>query len=339
MRGKIKTILRYVISGLLTLVFLYIAFKGIDLDKFLSSLARAQYVWLLSMIPILLLSNVFRAWRWKYMMEHLKSNLSMRNLFSAVMIGYMVNGLIPRAGELVRPYAIGQLEKISASSALATIVIERVVDILTLLVVFAISLLWFRGALMSNFPWLANTAMLAAVMIFVTFVFFVLLAFKTEPMFNLLKWFTKFLPGKFSVKVGNLLRSFLDGFLVIKNPGRYLAILLLSGAIWLCYIAMLYVAFYSFDLVKQYSLNFMSATVLNVVSTIGFILPTPGGTGTYHTFCRETLTRLFSVDYETALAYATVTHAVNYIFAFIVGLSFFLSDNVKLSEAIKTNIS
>jgi uncharacterized protein (TIRG00374 family) len=339
MKGKITTVLRYGISGLLTLVFLYIAFKGIDVDRFLSSLAKAQYLWLLAMIPILLLSNLFRAWRWKLMMEHLKGDLSIRNAFSAVMIGYMVNGLVPRAGELVRPYVIGQLENMSKSSALATIVVERVVDVLTLLLVSAISLLWFGSTLTSNFPWFASTALLAAVVILVAFAFFVLAVFRREWMFRLLQGITTFLPAKVSAAMERVLQSFLKGFLVIKNPRRYLAILLLSGAIWFCYVAMLYVAFYSFDLVQHRSLNFMSATVLNVVSTIGFILPTPGGTGTYHTFCRETLTRLFGVDYETAIAYATATHAVNYLVLFIGGLGFFFYDNLKLSEVMKASVS
>jgi uncharacterized protein (TIRG00374 family) len=336
MSNQAKIAIRYALSGILTLFFVYVAFRGIDLEKFLSSLVKAHYLWILPMVVLIFISHLLRAWRWKFMMEHIKTDIALRNLFAAVMIGYMVNGLIPRAGELVRPYAIGRLEKTSASSAFATIVVERVVDILSLLVVFALSLLWFRGALMSSFPWLADTAIVAAVMIFFVIGFFLLFALRTEPMFRLVNWFTRMFPVRIAAKLESVMKSFLEGLLLIKNPTRYLAIIILSGAICLCYISILYVAFLGFDLTERYSLNFTSATVLYVVSTIGFIIPTPGGTGTYHTFCRETLTRMFNVDYEVALAYATLTHAVNYLFALVVGVGILLCGNLKLKDILKT---
>jgi len=74
--------------------------------------------------------HMARAWRWQYLLYPIKPNVTLRNSFSAVMIGYMVNNFLPRVGEFVRPYAIGNLENISKSAALGTVVIERIIDMI-----------------------------------------------------------------------------------------------------------------------------------------------------------------------------------------------------------------
>src|SRR3972149_2365438 len=144
---RLKSILRGVSGILLALLFLYLAFRGSDLDKLRSSLQGANYFWALLLIPCMLVSNVFRAWRWRYLLNPIKKNVSFRNLFSSVMIGYMGNNALPRVGEVVRPYNLGRLEGISKSAVFATVLVERILDILCFLLCLAVIFLFYSDSL------------------------------------------------------------------------------------------------------------------------------------------------------------------------------------------------
>jgi glycosyltransferase 2 family protein len=116
-------------------------------------------------------------------------------------------------------------------------------------------------------------------------------------------------------------------------------IIILSVLIWLFYIIMMFVPFYAYNMVERYSLDFGTALVAQAISTIGFILPTPGGTGSYHYFVIQTLTQLYHVDEEVARSYATVTHAIGFIATMIVGIYYFLHDRLHLGDFVKRNLS
>src|SRR5512140_298699 len=120
-------LLRYLLSIALMVFFLWYAFRGTDFGKLYEAIRDASYGWIAISFAILMLSHVVRAWRWRYLLEPIKPAIGLRNLFSAVMIGYFVNNLLPRAGELARPYSIGKLESIPGSAAFGTIVVERLI--------------------------------------------------------------------------------------------------------------------------------------------------------------------------------------------------------------------
>ncbi|HEY4613760.1 MAG TPA: lysylphosphatidylglycerol synthase transmembrane domain-containing protein, partial [Bacteroidota bacterium] len=143
----VRTLTRTLVSFLLTAVFLYLAFRNANLEKLWDSLKNANLWWIALLFPLGLFSHWLRALRWKYIIAPIKPNASLRNLFSAVMIGYMVNNVIPRAGELVRPYVAGKLEHISKSSALGTVVLERILDTVTFLFTFCGILFLYPNAL------------------------------------------------------------------------------------------------------------------------------------------------------------------------------------------------
>lgn len=100
------------VSIVVAAIFLILAFRGTDLHQIALSLERVNYWWLLLSFGILMVSHLVRAWRWGFLLAPMKEGIGLRNLFSGVMIGYFVNNLLPRAGEIARPYAIGKLERI-----------------------------------------------------------------------------------------------------------------------------------------------------------------------------------------------------------------------------------
>ena len=110
---------------------------------------------------------------------------------------------------------------------------------------------------------------------------------------------------------------------------------MLSGAIWGLYILMMYLPFYAFDLPALYSLDLGSAVVLQAISSIGYLMPTPGATGPYHYFTIQSLTKLYGVNDELAASYAALTHAIGYIGVTIIGLFYFFRDRLHMSDVLK----
>ena len=158
----IKRILKYTLTVALTIVFLLLAFRGTDPTALFESLKGADYWWIVAMFVIYMASHLLRAWRWRYLLDPVKKGIGLRNLFSGVMIGFLMNNILPRAGELARPYSIGKLEGISKSSALGTIVVERIMDILASLLLIAMLPFIYEGPLRQVFPWLEGATLITA---------------------------------------------------------------------------------------------------------------------------------------------------------------------------------
>ena len=327
---RTKTTLRYIVSILLTVVFLYFAFRGTDLATMYASMKGANYWWILLMFAFLIASHIVRAWRWRYLLEPMKPNIGMRNLFSAVMVGYMVNNVVPRAGELVRPYTIGKLERIPKSAAFGTIVVERIIDTISFLVLVAIMPLVYNGPLRETFPWLDAARVAISIFTFVLVAVVVALVVRRVWADAVIGVVEKMLPDRLAKMVNRLTHDFLDGFLFLKRPKYFFLILMQSVAVWYFYICMVYMAFFAFDL----NLDFGAAIVIQAISSIGVAVPTPGGTGSYHMFASQALSKLFNVPDEIALSYATVTHGFGFIGTMIIGLYFFFKDHIKVSEAV-----
>ena len=255
MTHRLKTTLNYLFSTFLTLFFLYFAFKGTDFKSLGAELANANYWWALAMIPPLMLSHLCRALRWGYLLYPLKQEVRYRNLFSAMSIGYLFNNLMPRVGELVRPYAIARLESISKSSAFGTLMVERIFDILSFLFLVGLIPLVYTGPLTQTFPWLQETGIWITIVTLFVLALLTFLMLRRDVMMKILGFFTRHLSTKKAEFVERVSHSFLDGFLFLKEPKNYVMIAVLSVLVWGLYIFMVYLPFYAFGLVQNYSLD------------------------------------------------------------------------------------
>jgi len=334
MPRRSRALLRYGISALVTVGFLYLAFRGTDFRKVVQTIATANYWWVLLSFLLLMLSHVVRAWRWRYLMNPIKQGIGLRNLFSGVMIGYLISNVIPRGGEIARPYALGKLESLSKSAAFGTVVVERIIDIFSFLVLVMLMPVLYSGPLWETFPWLKTGGILISLASGSTLVVLAVLMIRRDWTDALLRLVMPLLPHWAASRAADRVHSFLDGFLFLKNPGQTAAILFLSILIWFGYALMTYVAFYAFNL--QGTLDFRASLVLLTLSSVGTAIPTPGGTGSYHALASQTLVKLFAVDSAIALSYATVTHAVTFIGVTIVGSYYLFRDNVAISDAVRS---
>jgi uncharacterized protein (TIRG00374 family) len=331
----LKTFLKYASSFALTGLFLYFAFRGTDVAAVLQILEHANYWWALAMIPPLVASHLFRAWRWEYLLRPIKRDVKFRNLFSAMSVGYLVNNLLPKVGEIVRPFAIGKLEKVPKSAAFGTLLVERIFDIISFLVMIALIPVVYKGPLSQTFPWLeqAGIWISVATVAFVAVVTFLMM--RRDVVVKLLNYVTRHISPRRGEFVERITHSFLDGFLFLKEPRHFLAIGVLSILVWGLYVVMMYFPFLAFGLDDINHLDMRAAWVVQGISSIGFMAPTPGATGPYHYFTVQTLTKLYAVNADLARSYAVVTHALGYIATSVIGLYYILRDKLHLTEALE----
>lgn len=329
MNDRTKKYVRFLISAILIIVSVWYATRDIDFKELWNIIINANYLWVILSVPVILLSHWIRAMRWKTMLEpalRIKSP-STWNLFSAVMIGYAFNCVLPRGGEFIRPFVIARREKVSFTSTFATIIVERVIDVITLMMLFAFVFLFLSNQVISAFTEIDVNKILTIVLLII----FVGIVSFYPPVFRfLIRIILKPISQKFYDKISDLFEKFVKGFAIIKSPSKYLKLSFESVLIWFCYTVPMYLMFFSFNLHTTANLDFWDAILLIVISGIGVtIAPTPGAFGVYHVLIRDSMILFYGLRSEEALAYATLTHGVNYLIQVIVGGLFFMRENVK----------
>lgn len=335
LKNSISTLFSILLSGL----FLYLAFRGKDIGQLWNSLVEVHWSWFVLLFAGSAFSHLLRAWRWKYLLYPIKQNVSLRNTFSATMIGYLINNVVPRLGEFIRPYSMKKLEGLSRSATMGTIVLERILDLVTfamfVLTVFAV----YSRQFVVWFPTLENVEWMFIVGAAAMMIIFILMFLKAEMMLQFVRRFLFLLPAKVRTTGSTIFDSFITGFQASKYPGNYFMIALTSILIWLSYIVLLYVPFFIYDFSQNADINFGAASVLQVASGFAFALPTPSGIGSYHAFTSFALTQMFHVDPASALSYAVYTHAVGFLTTTTLGLYFFIADKMHVRDVVTPNDS
>lgn len=331
MNHILKKTLTYLLSLAILVICVYFVAKEIDFSELMDILSKANYIWVLYSLPVILISHIVRAYRWKTLLIPFAKVKSILNLFSAVMVGYAANNILPRGGELLRPIVYARRERISKSSTIATIVLERFLDVLTLLSLFAIAFFMKREMLSAAFPWLTNDRLILFVVLMI-FVLFGMLVFTVYPKIThfLLKVTIKPISEKLYNSITHIVNNFITGFGIIKQPKQYFKIAFDSYLMWFFYILPMYLTFYSFDFQARLNLGFSDGALILILVGIAFsVAPSPGAIGIYHYVVMVTMTTFYSISNEEALAYATLNHGVNYIFQIVVGGIFLLIENIK----------
>lgn len=330
MKQNTSKILRYIFAAVLVVVSFYFVFKDIDFEKLVDIFKNADYIWVFVSIPVILASHFMRAIRWRVLLKPILKAKNLTNLFSAVMVGYAVNNVLPRGGEFVRPFVYARRENVSKSSVFATIIVERVIDVIFLLGLFAIAFFLMRDEIATAFPVLDTEMLIKAVILpVVLLITLILLALYTSIGEWMLKTVVKPLSEKFYVRASDILKKFLKGFEFIRTPTQYLRVTSDSTIIWILYALPLFLMFNSFEFQSYLNLGLADAGLLLIVTGIGVtIAPTPGAIGVYHYLVVYAMTHLYTITREEALAFATLVHALNLIIQVVVGSIFLLRENI-----------
>lgn len=330
MNKTLNKVIKLVIAIGIVIATLYYVLKDINLDLLVDILANANYWWVIASIPIIILSHWMRAVRWRVFLKPIENAKSTWNLFSAVMVGYAVNNILPlRSGEIVRPYVYARRQKVSRTAVFATIIVERVIDVIYLLLLFVLAFFLMRNKISIAFEELSSeNIILYFILPVVLILAVILLSLYTSFANIILRTIIKPISKKFYTKASELLEKFLVGFEFIRTPSQYLRVTLDSTIIWVLYAIPMYLMFNSFGFQDTLHLGMVDAFLLLIVTGIGVsIAPTQGAIGVYHGLVVYAMTHLYTISKEEALAFATLVHAVNMFLQIIIGGAFLLREN------------
>lgn len=320
--NQLTKVVGYTFPILITILFLYVAFKGVNLNESFSIIAKSSILPLLLYIIVFFLSHLARAIRWKFIVNSVKNDVSMFHLFGSVMVSYGVSCVVPRLGELYRGLFLGRWEGISRSTIIGTIVVERIIDIAAFAFAALISVSIFQVNLYDKIIWLKTSLIIGFLLIFCLTIFLIFLVKFQEIFRNGLIKISK----KFSDKTANRVRSIFDtllsGLSSIKGTKNIFFIVVWTILLLLLYALNSYVGFYILGMDSSGSVTFKMAWIVMTISSFGVMIPTPGGTGPYHAISILVLTQLFLFSNEISAAYAILTHFINYVLFILTTLLF-----------------
>lgn len=324
-------------------LFLWLAFRNVRLQEVLEYAEHMQFGWILPFAIAALCSHVFRAERWRLLIEHDKKELDRITLITGVLVGYLMNIVGPRLGEVSRPLYVAKKENLSTSKLMGTIVLERIIDVVVmalLMIVVSVYLISDVNLLskifgkqtidfltnqsgLGTYGWVALFVVLIGGAAYLGMKFVLYLGTKFE---GLQKWI-------FRAKKAYIM--FKDGVLSARKVERWWLFITYTALIWFCYTLMTYIPFWMFDMQSHFGLDLLDALVITVISAIGIAIPSPGGIGTYHYFVKQSLLVLFAVPAVTGIAYATITHASMVIFVACITPIFLFIDKLRATKAGK----
>jgi len=316
---KIKSALQLILFSAIGVGLVWLSVHNIpdkDIETTKQSFKDANYTIVIISALISILAHVIRAWRWDMLMKPIGHRISFKNSFAGVMIGYMVNYAVPRAGELSRCGVAAKYEKIPFAAALGTVITERIIDLILLMLLFFITLavqfneligltnIYVMQPLSAKFGGLLHNTLYLVILIVGVLAFVgVLFALRNK------------IKSLFTGKIGGLLKSFGDGLKSIKDLEKPGLFILQSFLIWAMYFLSLYVCLFCFDETK--TLGIKPALAFMLFTSIG-VMVSPGGIGAYQIIGTQILL-FYQVVNGVAVAFPWIVWGVQFIAIIIIG--------------------
>lgn len=306
MNKSLKTFLQYLVFLGLGVVFAWLSLKKLDSENMKQiriALKNARYWLIIPVFLMLILSHLVRALRWKLLIESAGHRVSVMNSFFAVMVGYLVNQGVPRLGEVVKCTLLGRYEKVPVEKLIGTVILERIVDALSFLVILALTFLIQPGKyseLMNSFfnhgdasgnePAIPGYVFMLGGSGLIILVILVWMIWKKKNINDLLSVFKK---------MGARLWQGISSIQHLKKRGRFI---FLTVSLWSLYLFSGYVGLYAFQETSGYGLR-EAFTILSAGS-IGMIA-SPGGIGAYAYLIQKTMP-VYGMNEIIALAFGWI---------------------------------
>jgi uncharacterized membrane protein YbhN (UPF0104 family) len=287
----------------ITAALLWLSLRGIAVGDgqertaiLLGAWKKADKGYLMLMAAILIISHVLRAERWKMLLAPSGHHIGFRDSFLSVMIGYLVNLAIPRGGEVSRCYNLFKLQGTPVEVSFGTVIVERIVDVICMLSLVALSFIlewdklegFISGLGISGSGFKVSPVLLVAVA-GVLGVIALLYAFRNNP------------------KLKKLLTGFKEGILAVFRVKNKFLFIVYSLGIWLLYFLMSYTSMLAFD--ETAHLGMRAVLAIFALGAIAMAAPLPGGAGSYHVLLPLGLTTLYHLPSADAVAFVFIFHA------------------------------
>ena len=333
MKRTVFTVLQFAFFLVIGLILLYYAFRGVTFEELVNSLAIADFKWVAFALCFALIGYISRAYRWKLLIKPLNHDPSLQNVFYALMIGYTANFAFPRIGEITRCGTLRRSDNIPVDSLLGTVIIERAIDLVVLLFILFLvffSKIGFFGAFFSKnifnpFIDQLNATLkmgfvnwiiaVVAVIVLVILIRFINIRFSRSPVIK---------------KIKELIRGVVMGLKTISKMEDRWTFVFLTLIIWLMYFLMTYVLVFAFTATAH--LGPLDGLFLLVIGGMGMSAPVQGGIGAFHWIVSLGFF-FYGFSKADAVAYATLSHESQSIFAILLGAFSFIMLLVQKSKA------
>jgi len=292
----------------------WLIYKDQDIEHIKSVLKNdVNYWWVLLSLILGLLSHISRTLRWGLMIEPISHKPRFINTFLAVMVGYLMNLALPRMGEVSRCGVLARYEKISFTKLLGTVVAERLVDMISLLILLAFVIVAQFGKMihfMNENPEIKEKLLtvVSSPVLIIAIIFLIILFYIFRNKFKHTKVFQKCM---------EIIQNFKVGFVSIRNIKKKGWFYFHSAFIWLMYYVMLYVIFFAFDFTKD--LSPVAGLTTFVLASFGMVAPVQGGIGAWHFMAKEALS-LYGVANGNGIIFAFVAHTSMTSMIIIIGI-------------------
>lgn len=309
---------------IISAVFLVLALRGLNLEDFWRTLRTANYWWLLPAVAVYSIAVLGRTWRWQLMLTHMQL-VPLRRLFPVVVIGYMGNNVYPaRAGELLRSYVLRRNEGVAMSASLATVVLERIFDGLTLLVFIFLTLP------LAPLPPVYQTLVESLGLLFgVALLLFFALVMRPARLSRLYSWVVEhWTPARLRPHVHGLFDRFVIGLQSLRSPRELFWIAVASLAIWLIETATYWLVMQAFALQAPFLVLMLMTGVINLFTSIP---STPGYIGTFHAPGIAVLVS-FGIAQALATGYTVVLHVTLWLPITLLGAFFMVRQSLSWGD-------
>jgi uncharacterized protein (TIRG00374 family) len=326
LRKKIIQGLKFLTFLVIGVILLWLAFRTVNFKSLSEGLKEANYYWLILSIIFGFLAFLSRARRWMLLIQPLGHKPTFWHTFYALMAGYLANLALPRIGEITRCVALGKKEQIPADQLFGTVVIERAIDFITLLIIMII-MIFTSGEKINEFlkvsifiplrekvfnafgfSWIIWVTLVVAALIF----FYIIIRYRK----NLRRF-------RFFTKIFDIARGIINGFKSIISLERKWEFIFHTVFIWVNYTLMTWVVVFCVDSTSHLTLG--DAVFLLVIGGLAMSAPVQSGLGAFHYIISRGLAFVQGVNLEDGLIYAILAHESQLIFVAIVGaISFFI---------------
>lgn len=322
---------------LISVVFIWLALRGLRLDQFWGAVKTANYWWLIPGIGVYFIGVWVRAWRWHYLLKPIKE-IPTSAMFPITTIGYMGNNIYPaRAGEVLRAVILKRREGVSVSASLATIIVERIFDgvvMLSFVFVNLPELAKLTGA--SGFVGNIQQVAVIGTGVFLSALgIFLLAAMFPQVTVRIGQWFIdRFLPQRLRENVNGLMHKFLDGLASLRSPLNILMVFFTSVIIWLLETGKYWFVMHAFN----FNVSFFALMLMNGIVNLATTIPSaPGYIGTFDAPGIAVLTA-YGVNQATAAGYTLTLHVALWLPITLLGAYFLAREGIQWSDSLRKSM-
>jgi uncharacterized protein (TIRG00374 family) len=319
---------------LISVLFIWLALRGLHLDEFWDVVKQANYWWLLPGVAVYFVGVWVRAWRWHYLLGPIKK-IPTRTMFPITTIGYMGNNIYPaRAGEVLRAVVLKRREQVPVSASLATIIVERIFDGVVMLAFVFVNLpelarLTGSSGFVGN---IQQVAVIGTGFFLGALVIFLLAAMFPQITAQVGGWFIdRFLPERLRERVNEIMDKFLGGLASLRSPFNVLMVFFTSVIIWLLETGKYWFVMHAFD----FSVSFFALMLMNGIVNLATTIPSaPGYIGTFDAPGIAVLSA-YGVDQAAAAGYTLVLHVALWLPITLLGGYYLAREGIKWSDSLR----